>query len=310
MIQRTLFGKSKREIILDFLNPYLPILEKLKEPHEFSKEEIRTLLKKEKKKALLKRNEKMYRKEDCEITAEELMNGKIKVDKILSNQYFLEEYNRTSMNRANAYPGQKPYLITCNNKKIGLLTLSVPLFSIRQRNETGIDLSEHSGYNIQICVSYPWAAPFLTGKLLASIGCAMSYEERMDFVETTSLYGKSIQYDRLPFLRYKGLTNGIGRITNIFPPELFKEGLDLLKRLNLISENTAKSHSNRSKNVLRLLMKHAELEGDVNNGRVRRGYYLCLINKSLKGYKQKWEPPHSIEEAIEYWRKRWLVKRL
>jgi len=203
----------------------------------------------------------------------------------------------------------------CGKVKIGILCFGMTLFKTKLRSSSIPDEDKQLGVNMQTCISYPWARKFITGKLHASIACAMAYEKGYNFIETTSLYGKSIQYDRLPFFRYRGLTTGIGRAGLIFPPEFYTEGKKLLIAYagSKTSSFINKPHSNTKKTMTTALLKESGLWDDgyrVENISVRRGYYLGILNKKYPDWKQKWMPPKTFDEAVEYWRKRWLVKRL
>lgn len=309
--QTTIFNTNKEKIITDFLKQY-PQIELLKTKKILERETIRNYLIENKKRDLKIHNTRMYKEGDKYINAQMLMNNNISIRKFKKINNFLLEYRKTSLNRANQYPGMKPYQILCDNVPIGLICLGVPLFTIKKRDMIIGKENRQKGHNIQCCVSYPWASRFLTGKLLASISCAIGYQDNKKFIETTSLFGKSIQYDRLPFLRFITLTNGKGRLGGVFPPDFYTKGKYLLQRLISQKELKLSKQSDSKKTIMDALIKNSyySKEYKVSNVSVKRGYYLCCIDKNFSNYKKKWEPPHSVDEAIEYWRKRWLVKRL
>lgn len=309
--QQSLFGDPK--ILFERVIERFPQIHLLSQQHELTKDEIRKCLIINKQYELSKfKIKQQYSKEDQELTAKNLNENKISMKRIVNNEFYLKEYAKISLNSAQPFPGQKPFLVMCGDIKIGIITLSVPLMSTIYRNKIlPKELDKQDGINIQLCVSYPWAGKYITGKLLATLACTYALKHNYDYVETTSLFGKSIQYDRLPFLRYLGLTAGEAGYKYIFPRIFFEKIYDLL---NKYYDVKARQYHDKFKPILRDFLKISNLWDKgyrTNSLLIKRGYYFCTLNKKIdKTYKQERLPPKSYEEAIEYWRKRWLVKRL
>lgn len=84
------------------------------------------------------------------------------------------------------------------------------------KEEKWTDKKINGIYNIQTCVPTRKYADLLTGKLLVYLVFSNdvvdfleeSYGDHVIGFETTSLYGKGSMYNRIPFLKYLGLTDG------------------------------------------------------------------------------------------------------
>jgi hypothetical protein len=311
--QSTLIGKPQ-DLFNDLIEKY-PTVHELKEKRTMDKEEIRGYLIKNKEYELKRlKIERMYEESDMEITAKELMEDKISIRKFSSGDSYIRETAQITMNTAGLTPGLKAYQVLCNGIKIGVFGLANVLLSTTPRNKIFPEsLDKQDGLNLQICISYPWSGKFLVGKLLATLGCTMTYLQNKDYMETTSLYGKSVQYDRLPFLRYLGLTSGGLGAKYLFPHQFY---LDLRVKLkNFINHYSVegKSYHDKKQQQVSALLKLTGLWDEgyrVHNLVMRRGYYICYMNNRFKGYEAKRLPPKTYNEAIDYWRNRWLVKRM
>lgn len=110
-----------------------------------------------------------------------------------------------------------------SNKYLGIISLSSDLQNLQHRDDyigwNTRTRTEKLDYlmNISTCVPLqPFGFNFNGGKLLASLVFSKevlthfynSYGHELLGITTTSLYGKSIQYDRLQCLKYMGLTKG------------------------------------------------------------------------------------------------------
>jgi hypothetical protein len=255
----------------------------------------------------------MHKETDWNITAEDLNTGRIEM-RPTQARTFLKEHKRTSMAECKGLV-QEPFIVYCNDIPIGLINLCISMMRNKARDSRfpdGKGVNDFYGRNIQTCVSYPWASKYLVGKLLASVSCGYGAEKGMDFIETTSLFGKSIQYDRLPFLRMHGYTTGSTGATYLFPHKFF---LDLHAAIKSHCDGylTDDSYFSKKKSLIVGLLKLTGLFEKgyrASNITIKRGYYLCVLNENFKEFNKNHLPPGSVEEAVEYWRKRWLVKRL
>ena len=311
--QNTVIGKPE-DIFKSLIEKY-PTIHELKEKRNMDKEEIRKYLVMNKQYELKRlKIDKMYEKNDLEITSKELMNEKITIRKFSSNEKYIQEYAKMSMNTAQLVPGVKAYQVRCNDIKIGVFSLANVLLSTTPRNRIFPEsLDKQNGLNLQVCVSYPWSGQYLVGKLLATLSCTMVYLKNKDYMETTSLYGKSIQYDRLPFLRYLGLTSGGLGAKYLFPHQFYTDLRGKLKSfINHYSIEGKTYHDKKQQQVTALLKLTGLWDKGyrVHNLVMRRGYYICYMNNQFKNYKTEWLPPKTYNKAIEYWRNRWLIKRI
>jgi len=309
--QSTLFG-SPKDALLNLIEGY-PQVEYLKPPiKELKRDKIREIMVKIKDQDMAREHFTMYSENDGRITGEELKTGKISIKEVEAAS-FLGEHKRTSMAECKGFI-QDSYIVYCNSTKIGLINFSNSMMKNEERAglfEDGKGVNDYKGKNIQTCVSYPWAGPFMVGKLLATISCALGRLEGLDFVETTSLFGKSIQYDRLPFLRMLGYTTGSTGATYLFPHEFFQK-LQKLMRTFYTGYLVDDDYFSKKKSLLHAFLRITGLEAkgyEPKNVVIKRGYYLSILSPKLKDYCPERLPPATVEEAVEYWRTRWLSKK-
>lgn len=206
---------------------------------------------------------------------------------------------------------QVKLFIMCGDHVLGMIHLTSPLAQSKVRDaylNFQDKWNELKGiYNIETCVSTPKYSSLLTGKLL--IYCVFSntiktylenkYENTVIGFETTSLYGKSSIYNRIPFFKYLGLTEGLSAVY-IKDPEwkkLLKEYYEVYpntktKRLAPVKFQIVDKLSNYYKK------NNIEFPYEYKSESFRRGVYFgyCL--------------DRSIEDAIADWRTRWLYGRI
>ncbi len=141
--------------------------------------------------------------------------------------------------------GRQIYILVKDSntlKYLGILSLSSDVFSYEDRDKyIGWNLEDKKSklsmlMNMSTCVPLqPFGFNFNGGKLLASLAFSkevqeyfqQKYNEPLLGITTTSLYGKSIQYDRLEYLKFVGYTKG-NSVQNI-PPEVTKLCNEYLK---------------------------------------------------------------------------------
>lgn len=96
-------------------------------------------------------------------------------------------------------------------------------------------IRDHS-VNLSICVPVqPFGFNFCGGKLLAMLAFSIElhqfyqtrYSHQLALITTTSIHGKSIQYDRLKQLKFIGLTKGFG--TSHIPISFITKGREFLQ---------------------------------------------------------------------------------
>lgn len=173
--------------------------------------------------------------------------------------------------------------------------------------------------NILACVGMqPVAYNMNIGKLLVSL--CFTDQVQKEFkrryghyfagVTTFSLYGKSIQYDRLPWIKYKGLTKGYGfHLPIIF----YKKGLEYLKLLNIDVTRLNKGFSSKIRKLRKILLSLGYNDELINHGMCRGVYvgYTCKEGQQfLCGEVDKFIPMvTSIKKIVEWWKKRWALNR-
>ena len=129
------------------------------------------------------------------------------------------------------------------NLYLGIISLSSDVYNLDQRDKyIGWDFKDKASklkhiLNITTCVPLqPFGYNFNGGKLIAALAFSLEiathfrekYDDSLLAIITTSLYGKSIQYDRLPFLQFIGYTKG-NSVMNI-PSDVTKICADFLKK--------------------------------------------------------------------------------
>lgn len=130
----------------------------------------------------------------------------------------------TSLPYRGAVGRQVKLFIKCGNHILGMIHLVSPLAQMKVRDEylnfenKWEDLK--GVYNLETCVATPKYSKYLTGKLLVYATFSdyvinyleEKYGNKVIGFETTSLYGKSSIYNRIPFFKYLGLTEGLSAV--------------------------------------------------------------------------------------------------
>jgi hypothetical protein len=142
--------------------------------------------------------------------------------------------------------GRQIHILVKDNttdKYLGIMSLSSDVYNLGERDDfIGWSFKDKETklkhiMNITTCVPLqPFGYNFNGGKLIASLAFSLEimnyfrekYDDSLLGIITTSLYGKSIQYDRLPSLKFIGLTKG-NSVKDI-PPEVTKLCADYLKK--------------------------------------------------------------------------------
>lgn len=197
-----------------------------------TKEEKRTLMEEEKKSTLLK-NKNLISKHREEFDE----NNKIDCD--LDNDKIYLKFCETSYDKQlwttfvhltsslpyrGAVGRQVKLFVYCKNHILGMIHLTSPMAQLKLRDKfLKWDYEEkwkkrkiNNIYNIETCIPTRKYSKYLTGKLLVySIFSKKvknylenKYKDPVIGYETTSLFGKSSMYNRIPFLNYLGLTDG------------------------------------------------------------------------------------------------------
>lgn len=203
--------------------------------------------------------------------------------------------------------------VTCDNVTLGMLHFTSPLAQLRVRDKylqfdnKWSQLQEF--YNIETCIPLPNHSKFLTGKLLVYMAFStpvynyleQKYKQKFSGFEVTSLYGKSSMYNRIPFLKYLGETDGMSAIyiTDNEWKHLLSDYKSKFPKMNnnrlapvkfQIVDKLSKWYISRG----------IDFPFDYHNEVYKRGVYV--------GKRDAHDV--SIETSITEWRERWLKKRM
>ncbi len=173
--------------------------------------------------------------------------------------------------------------------------------------------------NIQCCVGLqPVAFNTNLGKLLVAIVFSKEvlelYKEKYGYyyagVSTMSLYGKSIQYDRLKEIKLIGFTKGF-TMTNI-PMQLLNKIIEFSKKYFVINNNN--KIINKIRYFNKFLNKYYPNDNYFKNNQ-QRGIYFGYTGTGnelfFKGEKNSFQldKTKNLKDIIEWWKNRWAKQR-
>lgn len=184
--------------------------------------------------------------------------------------------------------------------------------------------------NISTCVSLPPFNLLLVGKLLAMLSFSdqvlndfkKRYEQPLVGITTSSLFGESIQYDRLSgFLKYLGLSKGMGNVqfSQSLIEEMRKHFNGLSKRMNRLDWEPIGNSTLPKSKMIRLVAMDLGLNPEkILKHQHRRGIYFGYTCQNSREFlcgrieeKELVPIPHrSFGKILEHWRQRWFVKRV
>ena len=170
--------------------------------------------------------------------------------------------------------------------------------------------------NITTCVAIPpFSFNYNAGKLIAMLMFSKEvykyfykkYKEYLVCITTFSLYGKSIQYDRLKELKYVGLTHGT--CASQYPVWLNKCVSTFLK------QNDIKKVFKSRLYKFMYMVKHFKFPKSILTG-ISKGVYIGFTGeentsrKYLNGISKNFKPSlMSVEEIGKFWKQRWAIGR-
>ena len=254
-------------------------------------------------------------------------------DHYLSDLFDYFRYTTSSMPQCQT-PGRNMKILIkeANSQKYcGLLQFSTDLLKTKEKDEfifgTLIQdqkrnrlkqfLRDHS-LNITICVPLqPFGNLTCGGKLLAMLSFSkeliQEYEKRFGFqialISTTSIHGKSIQYDRLKELKLIGYTQGFG--TYHIPEDLFTDS-----KLFLQSEGVDFSRLSKH-NIIKETLKRLNVpnhEEILNHGE-KKGIYCGMTSDESSAFLLKTKNRldqnrlGKLVDIVRFWLKRWGINR-
>ena len=207
---------------------------------------------------------------------------------------------------------QVKLFVEANDVILGMVHLTSPLAQMRVRDEF-LNLSDkwreiQQFYNIETCMPTRKYAKYRTGKLL--VYCVFSkfcyalledrYGSRVRGFEVTSLYGKSSMYNRIPFLKYLGTTDGLSAVYirdaewKALLDDYKSKFPDLKKnRLAPVKFQIIDKLANYYKS------RNSEFPYAYQDIRFKRGVYVGMSS----------DHNVSLSESIEEWKKRWLLPK-
>ena len=220
----------------------------------------------------------------------------------------------TSLPYKGAIGRQVKFFIYCGSVIIGMFHLVSPMAHMKLRDAyVGLNKNKNKWnilkgiYNIETCVPMKNYSHFLTGKLLVYTIFSKSVTNYMELkyhtkvigFETTSLYGKAIMYDRIPFLKYLGLSDGYSAM--YISDEEWKK---IKNEYYTVYPNTKTNRLAPVKyQIVDKLQKYykkinKEFPYEYINEDFKRGIYFGYTQNML-----------TTDEQINNWRNRWLIKR-
>jgi hypothetical protein len=206
-------------------------------------------------------------------------------------------------------------------KYIGILSLSSDIYACAARDDyIGLNSSNRKSkinyiLNITTCVGLqPVAYNYNVGKLLVAL-CFSDvvhnkirerYGHDIACITTFSINGKSIQYDRLPYIKYVGETKGYA-MTNI-PDKLYTS---CVRYLTHIKDTKTLGYKNRMYKVNKVLNYLDIIPEDAQ----KRGVYVGFTSPSSRKFMTNNDtddfdvPYKTVDEICEWWIKRWACNR-
>lgn len=265
---------------------------------------------------------------------DELYNIKIEIEFVRDKkQKDIWNYFRKNVSSLNKQDNAKQYgrqiymLIkdSSTQKYLGIMSLNSDLQSLELRDKAiNWDFKnriENLDYlmNISTCVPLqPFGFNFNGGKLLASLAFSKevltyfysSYNHELLGLTTTSLYGKSIQYDRLECLKYVGLTKG-NSVKDI-PSEVVKLCANYLKH-----EYNQEYPSRKKYIILQSAFNKLGLSKEDLLRSNQKGIYFGFTHKKsqdfllgkIKTIPNVRESAKTAKEIFQWWLDRWATQR-
>lgn len=267
---------------------------------------------------------------------EDVLNIKVQIifvnDNIEDDLFDYFRYNVSSMPQFNI-PGHNIKILvkdSYSGKYLGILQLSTDLLDSELKDAyIGIDeknkgrLKKHIRYNsanLSICIPLqPFGFDFCGGKLLAMLTFSREivgyynkkYNSRLAMIVTTSIHGKSIQYDRIKQLKYIGLTHGYG--TCHIDQELYQDCIKFVQQMYPKFDTRRVS----KRRILTFTLQRIGLDEKYLNHGQRRGIYIGFTGKRSREFLLKNIPEsdfpldllQNCDQICEYWKKRWGAQR-
>lgn len=247
-------------------------------------------------------------------------------------QYYRKTISSFKTKKGHCLFGKRIYVLVKDensNTYLGILSISSDIKFIGERDKY-IGWGKQQQFklkkidnlvNITTCVStQPFGYNFNGGKLLTSLAFSKEilefyynkYNTQILGITTMSLYGKSIQYDRLKCLKYLGLTKG-NSLKNI-PQQAIKFAKQYLKNNNLLTDSLYKNNLW----ALKKCLNHMKIPVEDVLKSTPKGIYFGFTSPESKKYlcsNTSENLPNPIKYAqtanniFNWWRERWAKQR-
>lgn len=194
---------------------------------------------------------------------------------------------------------------------IGMLQFCSPLAILGERDKY-LNLTENKFqilkgvYNIGSCLPIRKYAHLLTGKLLVYVAFSNEIRQKLESrygdkvigYETTSLYGKSSMYNRIPFLKFLGVSKGYSAV------HISKDDWNKIKEeyFSIFPRKVEKQLAPKKYQIIDKLSNYYKkldkpFPYEYKSTLFQRGIYFgYTIDKSL-------------DEQVQAWRERWYFPR-
>lgn len=230
-------------------------------------------------------------------------------------------------------PGRNNYFLVknaCDGKNLGILDIAADFLALGPRDRyIGWDkndrvLRNRNIANISVCVpTRHFGYNMCGGKLLTLLAASdvvanhwkEKYNDELVGLTVTSLYGRGVQYNRLKYFKYLGLTQGQGTVQ--IDEELYQQmRLIVEEEEGEIPGGQFTSGKNSRINIIRKACHYLGIDAiTLTTHGNRRGIYWCdrgeNTSEFLKGIDKEFKPYDlSVDKLIKYWKERWAYKRL
>jgi hypothetical protein len=209
------------------------------------------------------------------------------------------------------------------NKYIGILCLSSDVYSLGERDRyIGLNDDNKNQYlkyitNLSCCVPLqPFGFNTNGGKLIAKLAFSREvyeyyfnkYKEPLLGISTTSINGKSIQYSRLPELKFIGYTKGYGSI--YIPDELYQQCRKYNDDYKLVTSESSNRVDKFS--FVNTIVRHLGLSTELLKHGKQRGIYFGYLfdSKLQKITNLDTSLLQDVKTIGIEWSNRWCLRRL
>ncbi|NBP00279.1 MAG: DUF4338 domain-containing protein [Proteobacteria bacterium] len=209
---------------------------------------------------------------------------------------------------------------TISGMYLGIMCLSSDVYYLGGRdkylewNETNKKHLLNNVMNLSCCVPLqPFGYNTNGGKLLAKLAFSREvyeyylkkYHQPLLGIITTSINGKSIQYDRLGELKFIGYTKGFGSV--YIPNNIYQMCVEYNNQWKII---TRKDRIDRF-SFLKQIVSHIGLnKGLLNHGKQRGIYYGYVFSTKFDTLNPNTDELKQVSKIYQDWYSRWAQKRI